>query len=156
MTTVITYGTFDLFHTGHLNLLMRLKLFGQRLIVAVSTDEFNAAKGKCAIHSYQERAQIVSNIKYVDMVIPELSWDQKSRDIIDHEVDIFAMGDDWKGKFDHLSTMCSVIYLSRTEGISTSIIRESIARTKCTSNLINTQTHASNQGGTNDKNISIL
>lgn len=120
---IITYGTFDLFHIGHLNLLKKLKAMGDELIVAVSTDEFNEQKGKSTIISYQERAEIVQTIKYVDLVIPETSWEQKIEDIKKYEISIFAMGDDWEGKFDYLSDFCEVRYLPRTEGISTTKIK---------------------------------
>ena len=117
--TVITYGTFDLFHIGHLKLLQRLKELGDRLIVAVSTDEFNQLKGKKTIIPYNQRAEIVKNIKCVDMVIPEYNWEQKINDIKKYDVDIFAIGNDWKGKFDYLNDICNVIYLPRTETVST-------------------------------------
>lgn len=121
---VITYGTFDLFHVGHLKLLQRLSQMGDKLIVGISTDEFNLSKGKRCIIPYEQRAEIVQNIKQVDLVIPERSWDQKSNDIREHNVDIFAMGSDWRGKFDDLNELCSVVYLERTEGISTSELKE--------------------------------
>lgn len=126
MKKVITYGTFDLFHIGHLNILKRAKALGDYLIVAISTDEFNHIKGKkCAIPDY-ERMAIVEAIKYVDEVIPENSWDQKPLDIKEHNIDIFVMGDDWKGKFDDLSQYCEVVYLPRTEGISTTKIKKDL------------------------------
>src|SRR3954471_10506568 len=106
MTTVLTYGTFDLFHIGHLNMINRLAELGDRLVIAVSTDEFNAVKGKTSVVSYEDRARIVASIKGVDLVIPEASWDQKVADIKEHEVDVFAIGDDWAGKFDELKDMC--------------------------------------------------
>ncbi len=118
MTTVLTYGTFDLFHIGHLNLLNRLAALGDRLVVGVSTDEFNATKGKSTVVPYDDRAAIVQGIKGVDLVIPENSWEQKAHDIQEYDVDIFAMGDDWAGKFDELSSACKVVYLPRTQGIS--------------------------------------
>lgn len=124
MKTVITYGTFDLFHIGHLKLLQRAKSFGDKLIVAVSTDEFNAIKGKKSIIPYDQRAEIVKNIKSVDMVIPEKNWEQKIEDIKKYNVDIFVMGEDWKGKFDYLKVYCEVIYLPRTEGISSTEIKQ--------------------------------
>jgi len=123
MKTVITYGTFDLFHIGHLRLLQRAKELGDKLIVAVSTDEFNLIKGKKAIIPYEQRAEIVKNIKCVDLVIPENSWEQKVDDIKKYNVDIFVMGEDWKGKFDYLKEYCEVVYLPRTEGISSTEIR---------------------------------
>ncbi|MBP6497614.1 MAG: glycerol-3-phosphate cytidylyltransferase [Campylobacteraceae bacterium] len=122
-TTLITYGTFDMFHIGHLNLLNRLSNLGDRLIVAVSTDEFNALKGKKTLIPYDQRASIVAHIKGVDLVIPEYSWEQKIEDIQTHHVDIFAMGDDWKGQFDFLKPHCEVLYLPRTEDISTTELK---------------------------------
>lgn len=121
---VLTYGTFDLFHVGHLNLLTRLRELGDKLIVAVSTDEFNKGKGKQTIIPYADRAAIVAGLKVVDEVIPEESWDQKVRDIQAHNVDVFGMGHDWKGKFDELEEFCEVVYLPRTEGISSSELKQ--------------------------------
>lgn len=115
---VITYGTFDLFHIGHLNLLKRLKELGDYLIVAVSTDEFNAAKGKQTIVPFADRIEIVKNIKFVDLAIPESSWDQKARDCEKYGVSVFGMGHDWEGKFDELKQHCEVVYLPRTNGVS--------------------------------------
>jgi glycerol-3-phosphate cytidylyltransferase len=125
-TRVITYGTFDLFHVGHLKLLERAKSLGDELIVAVSTDEFNQLKGKKTIIPYEQRAQIVSAIKYVDKVIPEYAWDQKVRDIEEYDIDIFVMGSDWKGKFDFLKPHCRVLYLERTKDVSTTFLKESL------------------------------
>ena len=124
--TVITYGTFDMFHIGHLRLLQRQKALGDRLIVAVSTDEFNEQKKKKTLIPYEQRAEIVANIKCVDEVIPEESWDQKISDIKKYDVDIFSMGDDWKGKFDYLKEYCEVVYLPRTENISTTQLKRSL------------------------------
>lgn len=124
MTTVLTYGTFDLFHIGHLRLIERLAAMGDRLIVGVSTDEFNAGKGKKSVVSYDDRAAIVGAIKGVDLVLPERAWEQKRADIIEHGVDIFVMGDDWTGKFDELSDVCEVRYLPRTSGVSSTDIKE--------------------------------
>ena len=124
--TVITYGTFDLFHIGHLKLLQRIKNLGDRLIVAVSTDEFNTLKGKKTIIPYEQRAEIVSNIKCVDFVIPENNWEQKIEDIQKYNVDIFTMGNDWEGKFDFLKEYCEVIYLDRTEGISSTQLKQTL------------------------------
>ena len=122
---VITYGTFDLFHIGHLRLLQRAKEYGDYLIVAVSTDEFNAIKGKHAIFPYEHRAEIVRNIKGVDMVIPENSWEQKMEDVKKYGVDVLVMGDDWRGKFDYLQEYgVEVVYLPRTKGISTTKIKK--------------------------------
>lgn len=124
MTTVLTYGTFDLFHIGHLRLIERLAAMGDRLIVGVSTDEFNAGKGKKSVVSYDDRAAIVQAIKGVDLVLPERAWEQKRSDIIEHGVDVFVMGDDWTGKFDELSDVCEVRYLPRTSGVSSTDIKE--------------------------------
>jgi glycerol-3-phosphate cytidylyltransferase len=124
MSTVLTYGTFDLFHIGHLNLINRLRDLGDRLVIGVSTDEFNSGKGKTSVVSYEDRARIVSSIKGVDLVIPETSWEQKIDDIREHDVDVFAIGDDWRGKFDHLKEMCEVVYLPRTDGISSTEIKQ--------------------------------
>ncbi len=121
--TVITYGTFDLFHIGHLNLLKRLKEMGDYLIVGVSTDSFNAVKGKRAIMPYEHRAEIVRSIRYVDLVIPETCWDQKIDDVKKYNVDIFGIGEDWRGRFDFLKEYCKVVYLPRTEGISSTEIK---------------------------------
>lgn len=121
--TVITYGTFDLFHIGHVRLLERAKSLGDRLIVAVSEDSFNEGKGKKAYSSYEDRSQLVAACRHVDLVIPELCWKQKREDIIKHNVDIFVMGDDWVGKFDELNDICQVVYLSRTPDISSSLIK---------------------------------
>lgn len=123
MKRVITYGTFDLFHIGHLNLLKRAKELGDYLIVAISTDEFNKIKGKQSVISFKDRKEIVSAIKYVDLVIEEKDWEQKIKDIKKYKIDIFVIGDDWKGKFDFLNKYCKVIYLSRTEGISTTLLK---------------------------------
>ena len=123
MIKIITYGTFDMFHVGHLRLLKRLKELGDSLIVAISTDEFNEIKGKKSLIPYEHRCEIVENIKYVDKVIPESSWDQKIRDVKKYGINIFAMGDDWAGKFDYLEEYCKVVYLPRTENISTTYIK---------------------------------
>ncbi len=123
---VITYGTFDLFHIGHLRLLKRLSNLGDELIVAVSTDEFNEKKGKKTIIPFKERAEIVSSIKYVTKVIPEENWEQKQNDIKKYDIDIFAIGDDWEGKFDFLNKFCKVIYLNRTQNISSSDLKKEI------------------------------
>lgn len=122
--TVLTYGTFDLFHIGHLRLIERLAAMGDRLIVGVSTDEFNAGKGKRSVVSYDDRAAIVAAIRGVDLVLPERAWEQKRADIVEHGVDIFVMGDDWAGKFDDLSDVCEVRYLPRTSGVSSTEIKE--------------------------------
>ena len=126
MKRVITYGTFDLFHIGDLNLLNRAKALGDYLIVAVSSDEFNLQKGKVCKIKDTDRMQIVEAIKYVDQVIPETSWDQKIEDVKKYDVDVFVMGDDWKGKFDFLKDYCEVVYLPRTEGISSTQLKEEL------------------------------
>ncbi|AEG31680.1 glycerol-3-phosphate cytidylyltransferase [Thiomicrospira cyclica] len=126
--TIITYGTFDMFHIGHLNLLRKLSEMGDRLVVAVSTDEFNNGKGKKTLIPYDQRAEIVRSIKYVDLVIPETTWEQKLTDIKEHGVDVFAIGDDWKGKFDFLEELCEVVYLERTKNISTTELKRSLKR----------------------------
>ncbi|MFA0438165.1 adenylyltransferase/cytidyltransferase family protein [Vibrio breoganii] len=130
MVTVITYGTFDLFHVGHVRLLQRLSKLGDRLVVGISSDQFNEKKGKKSFFSYQERAEIVAACKYVDEVFPENNWEQKADDINIYSADIFAMGDDWVGKFDYLNKYCKVVYLRRTEDISTTEIKNKIASIK--------------------------
>lgn len=127
MRKVITYGTFDLLHYGHINLLRRAKEYGDYLIVALSTDEFNSnKKKKKCFFSYQQRKQIIEAIRYVDLVIPEFSWDQKESDIKEYHIDTFVMGDDWMGKFDNLKQYCDVVYLSRTPEISTTKIKNDL------------------------------
>lgn len=128
MKKVITYGTFDLLHVGHINLLRRARELGDYLIVALSTDEFNAIKNKKAYYSYEDRKTILEAIRYVDKVIPERTWDQKIQDVIENDIDIFVMGDDWKGKFDFLKDYCEVVYLPRTEGISTTKIKDDLQK----------------------------
>lgn len=123
MKKVITYGTYDLLHVGHINLLRRARELGDYLIVVLSSDEFNAIKNKKAYHSYEDRKIILEAIRYVDEVIPEYTWEQKIQDVVDNKVDVFVMGNDWEGKFDFLKEYCEVIYLPRTEGISTSKIK---------------------------------
>ena len=119
MKKVITYGTFDLLHRGHINLLKRAREMGDFLVVGLSSDEFNAVKNKKSFYSYEERQLVLEAVRYVDLVIPENNWEQKERDIRQHGIDVFVMGDDWQGKFDHLKNLCEVIYLPRTEGVST-------------------------------------
>lgn len=123
---VITYGTFDLIHTGHINLLRRAKEYGDYLVVAISSDEFNALKGKKAYYSFEQRKAILEAIRYVDEVIPEDNWEQKTEDVKKHDIDVFVMGDDWKGDFDFLKDHCEVIYLPRTVGISTTQIKKDL------------------------------
>jgi len=126
MKKIITYGTFDLFHYGHLRLIKRAKALGYHLTVAVSTDEFNATKGKKCVYPYKHRAEIVEAIKYVDKVIPEKNWEQKILDIQNNNIDIFVIGNDWEGKFDFLKEYCEVIYLDRTNDISTTDVKNFI------------------------------
>ncbi|WP_166627183.1 glycerol-3-phosphate cytidylyltransferase [Jeotgalicoccus sp. S0W5] len=126
MKKVITYGTFDLLHTGHINILKRAKALGDYLVVAVSTDEFNMLKHKEAYHSFEERKQILEAIRYVDEVIGEDNWDQKKNDVKKHNIDVFVMGNDWEGEFDFLKDQCEVVYLPRTSGISTTKIKEEL------------------------------
>jgi glycerol-3-phosphate cytidylyltransferase len=126
MKKVITYGTFDLLHWGHINLLKRAKDLGDHLTVAISSDEFNDLKNKQAYHSFDNRKMILESIRYVDKVIPENDWEQKIKDVIENDIDIFVMGDDWKGKFDFLKDYCEVVYLPRTVGISTSKIKNDL------------------------------
>ncbi len=125
MKKVITYGTFDLLHYGHVNLLRRAKEQGDYLIVALSTDEFNwKEKQKVCYFEYEKRKQLLEAIRYVDLVIPEESWDQKVNDVQEFKVDTFVIGDDWEGKFDFLKEYCEVVYLARTPEISTTQIKE--------------------------------
>ena len=126
MIKVITYGTFDLFHVGHVNLLRRARSLGDYLVVALSTDEFNAGKHKHSFFSYEERKAIVESCRYVDLVIPETDWEQKIRDVREYHIDKFVMGDDWKGKFDFFRDYCEVIYLPRTPNISSTGIKHGI------------------------------
>ena len=127
MKKVITYGTFDLLHYGHINLLRRAKELGDYLIVAISTDEFNwNEKHKKCYFSYEERKRLVESIRYVDLVIPEENWEQKSSDIQEFKVDTFVIGDDWEGKFDFLKEYCEVVYLPRTPEISTTQIKKDL------------------------------
>ena len=123
MKRVLTYGTFDLFHVGHIRLLERARCLGEYLVVGLSTDEFNLQKGKKSVFSYAERHAILSAVKHVDRIIPEKNWDQKLQDVIANEIDVFVIGDDWEGKFDFLKTNCEVVYLPRTSGISTTYIK---------------------------------
>lgn len=120
---IITYGTFDLFHIGHVRLLKRLADLGDHLTVCVSTDEFNAIKGKSTVIPYDQRAEIVGACRYVDAVLPEQDWAQKRDDIIREKIDIFAMGDDWSGKFNDLGDICEVFYLPRTEDVSSTSLK---------------------------------
>lgn len=126
MKRVITYGTFDLLHYGHINLLKRAKEYGDYLVVGLSTDEFNAQKNKICYFSYEERKQMLEALRYVDLVIPETCWEQKIEDVRLYHIDTFVMGDDWKGKFDFLKDFCDVVYLPRTPDISTTQIKNDL------------------------------
>lgn len=129
MKRVITYGTFDLLHYGHINLLKRAKALGDYLIVALSTDEFNLnSKNKTCYFSYEKRKALLESIRYVDLVIPEENWDQKIIDVDLYKIDTFVIGDDWKGKFDFLKEKCDVIYLERTPEISTTQIKKDLEK----------------------------
>ena len=124
MKRVITYGTFDLLHYGHINLLRRAKALGDYLIVALSTDEFNQKlKSKPNYFDYPTRELMLDAIRYVDLVIPEENWEQKIDDVKFYKVDVFVMGDDWEGKFDFLKEYCEVVYLPKTPEISSTMIR---------------------------------
>ena len=133
MKTIITYGTFDLLHIGHINMLERLRALGDRLIVGVSTDEFNAIKGKNSLYSYDDRAKIVGALRCVDEIIPENDWQQKRTDIEKYSVDIFGIGADWQGNFDELSAQCEVVYLPRTPSISTTNLKKILSKIDDTS-----------------------
>ena len=128
MKRILTYGTFDLLHYGHINLLRRAKALGDYLIVGLSTDEFNQLKGKKAYHNYETRKLMLEAVRYVDLVIPEKNWEQKIDDIKKYEVDLLVMGDDWAGndKFKNLDAYCEVCYLQRTEGVSTTQIKQEL------------------------------
>ena len=125
MKRVITYGTFDLLHYGHINLLRRARALGDYLIVALSTDQFNHdSKNKVCYFTYEERKQLLESIRYVDLVIPEENWEQKKTDVHEYHIDTFVMGDDWAGKFDFLKEYCEVVYLPRTPEISTTKMKQ--------------------------------
>lgn len=128
MKRILTYGTYDLLHYGHIRLLKRAKERGDYLIVALSTDEFNAIKGKKAYHNYETRKEMLEAIRYVDLVIPENDWDQKIDDVKTYKVDEVVMGSDWEGepKFEVLRDYCEVTYLNRTEGVSTTKIKKEL------------------------------
>ncbi|MDM8299844.1 glycerol-3-phosphate cytidylyltransferase [Collinsella tanakaei] len=129
MRRVLTYGTFDLLHYGHIRLLQRAAALGDYLIVALSTDEFNAGKGKKSFYPYEVRKEMLEAIRYVDLVIPENSWEQKAQDIEDYHVDIMCMGSDWAGsdRFEYLRDKCDIVYLDRTDGISTTEVKGRLA-----------------------------
>lgn len=124
MKRIITYGTYDLLHYGHINLLKRAKQLGDYLVVGLSSDEFNTLKGKTSYFNYKERKSLLESIRYIDLVIKEDSWEQKIKDIVEYKIDVFVMGDDWRGKFDFLKDYCDVVYLERTKEISTTKIKE--------------------------------
>ena len=128
MKRILTYGTYDLLHYGHIRLLKRAKALGDYLIVGLSTDDFNKIKNKTAYHSYEERKEMLEAIRYVDLVIPEENWEQKISDVEKYHADVVVMGSDWAGsdKFDYLSDYCEVLYLDRTEGVSTTKIKEDL------------------------------
>ena len=126
MRRVITYGTYDLLHYGHIELLRRAREMGDYLIVALSTDEFNRIKHKKSYYNFEQRKMMLESIRYVDLVIPEDGWGQKEKDVDRYEVDTFVMGHDWEGEFDFLKDNCDVIYLKRTEGISTTQIKREL------------------------------
>lgn len=128
MKRILTYGTYDLLHYGHIRLLKRAKALGDYLVVAISTDEFNAGKGKKAYHNYETRKEMLEAVRYVDLVIPEKTWDQKIDDVKNYHIDTVVMGSDWAGdpRFEILRDYCEVVYLDRTEGISTSKIKKEL------------------------------
>lgn len=126
MIRVLTYGTFDLLHVGHIRLLARARKLGDELIVGLSTDEFNRLKHKNSFFSFEERKEILESIRFVDKVIPETNWEQKIEDVKKYQIDIFVMGDDWEGEFDFLKEHCEVVYLKRTENISTTMIKTTL------------------------------
>lgn len=126
MKTILTYGTFDFLHVGHIRLLQRAKALGDYLIVGLSTDEFNLMKHKSAFIPFEQRREILEAIKYVDLIIPEENWEQKIQDVKNHQVDVFVMGDDWQGEFNFLQEYCQVVYLPRTEDISSTGLKEQL------------------------------
>lgn len=129
MRTIITYGTFDILHIGHINLLRRARELGDRLIVGLSTDEFNGKKHKTSLLDYENRKVVLEAIRHVDLVIPEQTWEQKLEDVEKYAVDTFVIGDDWKGEFDFLGEHCKVVYLPRTADISSSSIKQTLVST---------------------------
>ncbi|PJM74297.1 glycerol-3-phosphate cytidylyltransferase [Bifidobacterium primatium] len=135
MRRVLTYGTFDLLHYGHIRLLQRAAALGDYLIVALSTDEFNAGKGKRSFYPYSVRKEMLEALRYVDLVIPENTWEQKRNDVLEYNVDVVCMGGDWKGspRFEEpLRGLCDLVYLDRTDGISTTAVKKSLAGNKAT------------------------
>ncbi len=129
MKRVLTYGTFDVLHYGHINLLKRAKALGDYLIVALSSDEFNKIKNKKSYYTYEQRKKILEACRYVDLVIPEDNWEQKILDVQTYKADIFVMGDDWEGKFDFLKEYCEVIYLPRTPDVSSTQTKDYLNKT---------------------------
>lgn len=132
MKRILTYGTFDLLHYGHINLLKRAKALGDYLIVALSTDEFNAGKGKAAFHDFETRKLMLEAIRYVDLVIPEETWEQKTGDVEKYYVDTVVMGSDWadSDRFDYLKAHCELVFLERTPGVSTTKIKQELGLVK--------------------------
>ncbi|WP_040207120.1 glycerol-3-phosphate cytidylyltransferase [Neobacillus jeddahensis] len=126
MKKVLTYGTFDLLHRGHIQLLKRARDLGDHLTVGLSSDEFNVLKNKKSYYSFEHRKVILEAVRYVDIVIPEMNWDQKINDVLQNNIDIFVMGDDWEGHFDFLQEYCEVIYLPRTVGVSSTKIKNEL------------------------------
>ncbi len=126
--TVLTYGTFDLFHPGHVQLLKRARELGTRLVIGLSTDEFNLQKGKTAVMSFDDRKAVLESCRYVDEVFPENTWDQKLFDAFRLDADVFVMGDDWTGRFDFMRAACSVVYLQRTPNVSTTLIKQNMGQ----------------------------
>ncbi|BDA65080.1 glycerol-3-phosphate cytidylyltransferase [Actinomyces capricornis] len=121
----MTYGTFDLLHYGHIELLRRARALGDHLVVGLSTDEFNAVKGKQARYGYDERAAMISAVRYVDLVVPEITWEQKPDDVAAYGIDVVVMGEDWQGAFDdQLEGLCELVYLPRTPEVSTTRIKD--------------------------------
>lgn len=125
---ILTYGTYDLLHYGHVRLLRRAAALGDYLVVALSTDEFNASKGKASFYSYGVRKEMLESVRYVDLVIPEECWDQKIHDIKEYNIDVVVMGGDWAGdpRFEELKDYCEVVYLDRTDGISTTDVKKEL------------------------------
>lgn len=132
MKRILTYGTFDLLHYGHINILKRAKALGDYLVVGLSTDEFNAQKNKVAYHSYETRKKMLEAIRYVDLVIPEREWDQKISDVKEYHIDTVVMGSDWANsdKFNYLKDYCELVFLDRTPGISTTKIKDELGLKK--------------------------
>ncbi|MBR6409260.1 MAG: glycerol-3-phosphate cytidylyltransferase [Alphaproteobacteria bacterium] len=130
MKRVLTYGTFDVLHYGHINLLKRAKALGDYLIVGLSSDEFNKIKNKQSYYTYEQRKMILEACRYVDLVIPENDWEQKVKDVQELKADIFVMGDDWKGKFDFLKPYCEVVYLPRTLDVSSTKTKQYLKEKK--------------------------